>query len=133
MDVQWLVGAGMVFRHAIFKEFFFDPWFEETGLCEDLDFSYRVGLKYRLMVVADAKIEHLTGTVKRRRNVWFGRSQITNRYYFVRKNKFSKALYGWASLGQLLENMALGVLSFNGYYFLRAWGNIVGFFELGKV
>jgi len=134
IDVQWLVGAGMVFRREIFNEFSFDPWFEGTGLCEDLDFSYRVGRKYRLVVVADAKIEHLTGTVKRRRNVWFGRSQILNRYYFVKKNKeLSKILCLWASVGQFLENIALGIMNFSGYYFLRAWGNIVGFFELGKV
>lgn len=133
MDVQWLVGAGMIYRREIFKEFSFDPWFEGTGLCEDLDFSYRVGRKYKLVLLADAKIEHLTGTVKRRRNVWFGRSQMTNRYYFVKKNKLSTSLYCWASIGQFLENIALGVMSLSGHYFSRAWGNVLGFFELGQV
>ena len=134
MDVQWLVGAGMVFRRDVFKDFSFDPWFEGTGLCEDLDFSYRVGKKYRLVVVADARIEHLTGTIKRRRNVWFGHSQIINRYYFVQKNEeLSKALCLWAGLGQLLENLTMGVLLLNGYYFLRAWGNVTGFFALGNM
>ncbi|MDE1921363.1 MAG: hypothetical protein KGI24_07965, partial [Candidatus Omnitrophica bacterium] len=106
-------------------------WFEGTGLCEDLDFSWRVGRKYRLFVVAGAQVDHLTGTVARRRNVWFGVSQIKNRNYFVSKNReFSKVLCWWAGLGQLLENVALGMLSFNAGYFLRALGNFAGFFEI---
>ncbi len=134
MDVQWLTGACMVFRREIFNTFSFDPWYEGSGSCEDLDFSYRVGRKYRLVVVADAKIEHLTGTVKRHRNLTFGREQIKSRYYFVKKNKeLSKVLCLWAGVGQLLENMVLGVLSLSGRYFLRALGNLMGFFELWRV
>ncbi len=130
-EVQWLFGGATVWRRKVFDEFLFDDWFESTGLCEDLDFSYRVGKKFNLVVVADAKVDHLTGTVVRRRNLWFGRSQIKNRYYFVKKNKeLSKVLCLWAGIGQLLENIALGVMSFSGYYFLRALGNLIGFFEL---
>lgn len=133
-EVQWLFGGATVWKSKIFDEFLFDGWFEGTGLCEDLDFSYRVGKKFKLFVIADAKVDHLTGTAGRRRNVWFGASQIKNRYYFVKKNKeLSKALCLWAGLGQLLENMALGVLSLSGHYFLRVWGNLMGFFELGGV
>ncbi len=133
MVVQWLFGGATVWRRAIFKEFLFDDWFEGTGLCEDLDFSYRVGRKYRLHVVAGARVEHLTGNSGRRRNVWFGRSQIKNRYYFVRKNRLSVGLFLWASMGQLLENLVLGIVSLDRHYLLRTWGNCVGFFELMKV
>ncbi|MDE2223073.1 MAG: glycosyltransferase family 2 protein [Candidatus Omnitrophica bacterium] len=128
-QVQWLFGGATVWRRKVFEEFLFDDWFEKTGLCEDLDFSWRVGKKFRLFVVAGAKVDHLTGTIARRRNVWFGISQIKNRYYFVSKNNLSKALCWWAGLGQLLENIMLGILSFNFHYFLRAWGNFVGFLE----
>jgi glycosyltransferase involved in cell wall biosynthesis len=133
-QVQWLFGGATVWRRKVFDNFLFDGWYEETGLCEDLDFSYRVGKKFKLVVVAEAKVDHLTGTVARRRNVWFGRSQITNRYYFVRKHKeLSKALCLWAGVGQMLENIVLGVISLSGQYFLRAWGNLIGFFDLGRV
>jgi len=133
-DVQWLFGGATVWRRRVFDEFLFDDWFESTGLCEDLDFSYRVGKKFKLMVIAEAKVDHLTGTVARRRNVWFGRSQIKNRYYFVKKNKeLSKVLCCWAGLGQLLENIVLSALLLSGHYLLRAWGNLMGFFELGQV
>ncbi len=133
-EVRWLFGGATVWRRKVFDEFLFDDWFESTGLCEDLDFSYRVGKKFKLMVVADAKVDHLTGTAARRRNLWFGRSQIKNRYYFVAKNKeLSKLLCLWAGVGQLLENIALGILSLSSHYFSRAWGNLIGFFELGKV
>jgi len=133
-QVQWLFGGATVWRAQVFDKFLFDGWFEGTGLCEDLDFSYRVGKEYKLLVVAEAKVDHLTGAAARRRNMWFGRSQIKNRYYFVKKNKeLSRVLCLWAGLGQTLENIVLGIFSLSGHYLLRAWGNLMGFFELGKV
>ncbi|MBF0386297.1 MAG: glycosyltransferase [Candidatus Omnitrophica bacterium] len=131
--VQWLFGGATVWRRKIFSEFLFDEWFEGTGLCEDLDFSYRVGRRYRLVVVATARVEHLSGDVSRRRNFWFGRSQLRNRYYFVKKNQLSIGMCLWASAGQMLENIVLGVARRNVGYWQRALGNFTGFFELWTI
>ncbi len=129
--VQWLFGGATVWKREVFKEFIFDDWYEGTGLCEDLDFSYRVGKKYGLYVVAQAKVDHLTGTAARRRNVWFGKTQIINRYHFVRKHKeLSLGLCLWAGFGQYWENLFLGIFTLSGPYLARAWGNVLGFFNL---
>jgi GT2 family glycosyltransferase len=130
MDAQWLFGGATVWRRNIFREFLFDEWFEGTGLCEDLDFSYRVGRKYRLMVVAGAQVDHLCGTVGRRRNAWFGHSQVTNRFYFVCKNRLSIVMFLWGTLGQMLENGVMGIITRDRGYFLRLWGNVTGLVDL---
>ena len=33
------------------EEFKFDEWFTGNAFCDDVDYSYRVGKKYKLMVV----------------------------------------------------------------------------------
>ncbi|MCK5579856.1 MAG: glycosyltransferase family 2 protein [Candidatus Omnitrophica bacterium] len=128
--VQW-IGCATVWRRKIFDEFLFDEWYEKTGLCEDLDFSYRVSKKYQLAVVADSKVLHLTIPVKERKgyNFDFGVTQIHNRLYFVKKNlELSVGLCLWAGIGQLIENIVRGVFTLNKGYLVRAYGNVVGLF-----
>jgi glycosyltransferase involved in cell wall biosynthesis len=133
-DVQWLFGGGTVWRRSIFKDYRFDEWFEGTGLCEDLDFSYQVGKAYTLMVVAEAQVLHLTDLVQRRNNVQFGITQMLNRYYFVRKNKdLSVWLCFWAGVGQLLENCLRFLAGLRFAYLQRAWGNLIGMTRLPSV
>ena len=132
--VQWLFGGGTVWRRELFDHYTFDEWFEGTGLCEDLDFSYQVGKQYKLAVVAPAKVEHLTDLVKRRNNRKFGITQIVNRYYFVKKNpELSAWLCHWAGVGQLFENLIRGLAGLRREYFARALGNLQGFLLLGTV
>ena len=52
---------------------------------------------------------------------------FVNRFYFISKHKeFSKILFYWASFGKLLENVALGVFTFNSVFLKRASGNVLG-------
>lgn len=130
--VQWIFGGGTVWRRHIFEEFLFDEWFDGDGFCEDLDFSYRVGKKFKLAVVAEAKVEHLSPSVGQRRNNFeFGMSQIRNRYHFTRKHpELSRALCLWGGVGQTVENFARGVSGLNTGYIERAAGNVAGFLRL---
>ena len=58
MFVKWLPTGAVVWRREIFKDFQFDEWFRDYSYLEDLDFSYRVGKKYKLMVLEKAEYYH---------------------------------------------------------------------------
>ena len=133
--VQWIFGGGTVWRRKVFEEFLFDEWFDGDGFCEDLDFSYRVGKKYKLAVAAQAKVQHLSPSVGQRRNNFeFGVSQVCNRYYFVRKHpELSKPLCLWGSVGQMVENFVRGLATADKGYLVRAAGNGVGFWKLNEI
>lgn len=130
--VQWMLGGATVWRRQLFEKYRFDEWYEGTGLCEDLDFSYRVAKKYQLAVVSGARVEHITDRAGRRDNRQFGITEICNRYYFVMKHaEFSRVLFLWAGFGQFLENVFRGIFLFKKEYLARAVGNIIGFARLG--
>ena len=127
IEVDWLSGGVTVWRRQVTQAFEYDEWFKGTGYLEDVDFSYRVSRKYRLFVLADARVQHLSPPVKRSRDYLMGKWQAINRMYFVRKHpEFSRPLYYWATFGLFLANIAEGIATLNHGLFLRAAGNIVG-------
>ena len=130
MEVEWLAGFGMVFRRSIFNEFTFDEQFRGYARYEDVDFSYRVGRKYKIFVVRKATVKHLNRLENIQFSFSLGKMQIINRLYFVKKNpELSVLLWCWASLGLFLNNVVKGLLGYEQRYSLRAKGNIAGFFH----
>ena len=126
-EVDWLFGGATVWRREVTRAFDYDEWFKGTGYLEDVDFSYRVSRKYRLFVLADARVKHLTPPVRKSRDYLMGKWQAINRMYFVRKHpEFSRPLYYWATCGLVVANIAEGIVTFNRGLFLRAVGNVVG-------
>src|SRR5439155_1740710 len=133
IEVDWLSGGVTVWRRQVTQTFEYDEWFQGTGYLEDVDFSYRVSRKYRLFVLAGARIQHLSPPVKRSRDYLMGKWQAINRMYFVRKHpEFSRPLYYWATFGLFLANVAEGIATLNYGLFLRAAGNIVGLTQVSS-
>ena len=125
--VRWLSGGVTIWRREVIDEFGYDEWFVGTGFLEDVDYSYRVGRKYRLAVVADAKVQHLTYPIRKDRNYLLGKWQAVNRMYIVKKNpELSVALCYWALLGLLLVNATRGVARLDTGTLRRAMGNLAG-------
>jgi GT2 family glycosyltransferase len=125
--VEWLVGCAMLYRRGIFAEFMFDEWFAGYARYEDVDFSYRVGKRYRMYVVAGAKVRHPNRPEDLSFSRKLGEMEVINRLYFVKKNKdLSVPLCYWALFGILLNNILKGVLLLNKRNRLRAAGNIAG-------
>jgi GT2 family glycosyltransferase len=125
---KWLPGGATVWRVDIFKEFMFDESFKGYGCMEDIDFSYRVGRKYKLISLASAKLFHKPHPINRDESFYLGYSEIVNRFYFINKfNEFSNKLFYLAALGRLLENFIYGILGVNSGYLKKAMGNFVGF------
>jgi len=134
--VRWLPTCAVVWRRKAFEEFKFDPWFSGYSYLEDLDFSYRVGKKYRLAVVADAKYYHYLVPGGRENSYQFGKKEVVNRVYFVMKNpELSLFKCYLALLIRMLISLSLGIRRLKITYFQRAGGNLVGLYEstyLGK-
>ena len=132
VNVKWLVGCATVWRKHIFDEFTFDEWFSGYAHCEDVDFSYRVGRKYKMFIVADARAEHISRHLYRSEdiatNFSLGKMHVTNRLYLVRKNPgFSLLLAYWSCFGLFLNNLIRGVFKGDERCMLRAKGNMAGF------
>jgi glycosyltransferase involved in cell wall biosynthesis len=124
---RWLCGGATIWRRDITREIPYDEWFEGTGYLEDVDFSSRVGRKYRLAIVGEARLLHLAYPIRKDRNYLFGTWQAVNRMYFVRKNpEFSRLACYWALVGQIAFHTLLGLATRDTGLLARARGNVVG-------
>ncbi len=84
---SWLPSGAVVYRKRVFMEYGFDNWFEGYSYLEDLDLSYRVSKRYKLAMVSDARINHYPSGTGRPGNVLFGKKEVLNRLWFVRKHQ----------------------------------------------
>lgn len=127
LKTEWLSGGNTVWRKDLFSEYKFDENLKGYGFVDDLDFSYKVGKKYKLFVLAKARIEHFCATEYTKRMFQFGFKEVVSRYYFLRKHKeLSLVLFYWAHLGLITKGLMASIIHFNFSYFQRACGNVAG-------
>lgn len=125
---KWLPTTCTFWRSFIFDKVQFDEWFRGYGYLEDLDFSYSVYKEgYKLLVLPECKYEHLPGQSGRGNGFEFGKREIFNRLYFVKKHK-ELSVYS-AYLGLFVRTF-ISLLDFmryrRKYDFMRTLGNIYG-------
>lgn len=126
-DVGWLPSGAVVYARKILAEDVFDEWFRDYSYLEDLELSYRIGKKYKLAVVENARFYHYHSPVGRTDPYSFGKKEVVNRLYFVSKNKeLSLTLCGLALLVRMLISVLLGFSRRDAEYFKRAAGNVAG-------
>jgi GT2 family glycosyltransferase len=127
--VDWLPTGAIVWRREVLEQYRLDDYFEGYSYLEDLDFSFSVGKHYRLAVVADARYHHYPSSSGRISQYKFGRTEVLNRLYFVRKHGLSVSR---CYLGIVIR-FFLTLLSFGRSgklaWLQRACGNVV---EFGK-
>lgn len=127
--VRWLSSMAVVFRREVLAEFSFDEWFESYSYLEDLDLSYRVGKKYKLVVVADARMHHFPSTAGRPNLYLFGKKEILNRLHFVYKHpEFSRRACYSGLLVRMGMSVFLGLRHLDSGYLKRVAGNFAGIF-----
>jgi GT2 family glycosyltransferase len=132
MFVQWLPTGAVVWRRKILEQFKFDEWFVGYSYLEDLDFSYRVGKWYHLAVVSDARYYHYPASEGRGDSYVFGKREVANRLYFVRKHPELSLRKCYLSLVvRILISLSRGVGERKPEYFQRALGNILGLLSAG--
>ncbi|NQT46894.1 MAG: glycosyltransferase family 2 protein [Candidatus Omnitrophica bacterium] len=125
--VDWLLGGLTVWRRNVIDEFKFDEWFTGNAYCEDIDYSHRVAKKYKLMVVKEAAVSHLSCPIDFGKEYYYAKKQAENRVYLVRKHKrFSLLLCYWSCAGLFLKNVLVGVLGLKRRCFLRSMGILSG-------
>jgi glycosyltransferase involved in cell wall biosynthesis len=124
--VQWLPSTAVVYQRQVLAEHAFDEWFQDYSYLEDLDFSYSISRKYQLAVLAGARFYHYPSPVGRTDPFRFGKKEVLNRLYFVRKHpELSPAACALALAVRAAMSIMLGVRNFEGEYFRRVLGNLI--------
>ncbi|MGB7548744.1 MAG: glycosyltransferase, partial [Terracidiphilus sp.] len=122
--VDWIPSGAAIFRREVFRQNLFDEAFDNYSYLEDLDMSYTISRAGRLAVVADAGFSHfpaLGGRVSARQ---FGRYEVRNRLYFVRKHRLSLTRCYLGLAIRLAMSVSSGLARRNAQMLSRAFGNI---------
>ena len=129
IESDWLCGGATVWRREVIEAYCYDNWFQGTGFMEDVDYSYRVRERYRLFVLAAARLAHFTPPVRPDRQFLFGKWQVVNRMYIVRKYRHRglslRKAWG-ASLMLLAANTSRGIFLRHLGLWNRGLGNMAG-------
>jgi GT2 family glycosyltransferase len=126
-EVRWLGSTASVWRREVFGSIGFDEWFDGYSYLEDLDFSYRVGKRYRLAVIAGADYEHYPAPHGRGSGFVFGRREARNRIHFVRKNPELSMGRCCMALGlRVAISLVMAMREGQPYYLGRALGALIG-------
>jgi GT2 family glycosyltransferase len=108
--IQWMPGGMSSYRKAVFNEFTFDEYYSRNGAGrEDIDFSFKVSKKYKLLFISKAVLEHKESSVSRIAEKQFGYIQVVERYYFIRRNMdnfTSKLIFFWSIFGVIVINFS---------------------------
>ena len=130
MVVQWLPTRAVIYKSSAVKNIRFDDNLGIYGYLEDLDFSLELKKKGRLMVCSQAKYTH-DQTIARP-GFEFGKKEIKNRYYIVKKHNLNKSIFFLTSLIRIILTLKDGFFSdFNS--FKRFFGNIVGLLRINDL
>ena len=101
---------------------------EQYSYLEDLDFSLNLKKKNKKILISHlAKFKHPKNID--RSGLDFGMIEVINRYKIVKKHNLSICLFFIASVTRFILSL-IKSLAFNKQYFLRAAGNILGYFRI---
>ncbi len=130
---EWLSGGATVWRRQVLEEFKYDEWFAGGAYVEDIDFSLAVARKYKMVVLKDARLQHLPLPYGTSRCYSLGKTLVKQRYHLVKKHaELSVPLFYWSTVGRAGSLILGGVLGRNPGNILTAFGNIAGLFEVTR-
>jgi GT2 family glycosyltransferase len=122
--VEWVPTGAVLFRRQVFEEHAFDEFFKSYSYLEDLDFGYSISRTGRLAIVADAGFWHFPSNSGRVSARTFGRYEVRNRLYFVRKHGLSLARCYLGLAIRLAISVVNGLAHRNVTLLVRAFGNL---------
>jgi GT2 family glycosyltransferase len=122
--VDWLPTTAVIFRREAFQLSLFDDFFESYSYLEDLDLSYTISRSGRLAVVAEAGFSHFPSPSGRVTPFQFGRYEVRNRLYFVRKHSLSLSRCYLGLAIRLTMSLITGIFHMNRSLLERALGNL---------
>lgn len=124
VTVEWLPTIAAVWRTAKIQNERFDEFFEGYSYLEDLEFSYRMARHGAFAILSDIEYVHLESPHGRKSQYWFGRREVRNRRYFVRKHRLSMPLFRVA-MGLRIGQTLLSALTGQPGQFQRLGGNLM--------
>ena len=125
---EWVFTAVCIYRAKDIKNLNFDESFGRYSYLEDLDFSLNFKNKNKKILISHrAKFKHPKNID--RSGLDFGMIEVINRYKIVKKHNLSIFLFFIASFARFILSL-IKSLAFNRKYFLRAVGNILGYFMI---
>lgn len=128
--VQWLPTRAVIYESKAVKNIRFDKKLGVYGYLEDLDFSLQLKKRGNLMVCSDAKYTHDQSII--RPGFQFGKKELRNRYYIVKKHKLNKNLFFVTTFLRMLLTFKEGVLG-NLNSFQRLAGNLVALTTINNI
>ncbi|HEY5012659.1 MAG TPA: glycosyltransferase [Acidimicrobiia bacterium] len=116
LDVDWLSGCAMSYRRAVFASERPNLKLGRDRNGEDVELSYRVRQRWRLVVTPDARIEHHESPRGRRSREQLVRVELISRYERVQAGtgRLSRRAFWVSALGQLVWYGAKGLATFSG-------------------
>jgi GT2 family glycosyltransferase len=128
--VQWLPTRAVIYKSSEIKNSRFDKKLGVYGYLEDLDFSLQLKKGGKLMVCSDAKYRHDQSIT--RPGFQFGKKELRNRYYIVKKHKLNIGLFFLTTFLRMLLTFKEGVLG-NLNSFKRLAGNLVALITINNL
>jgi succinoglycan biosynthesis protein ExoA len=106
MEVEFLSGCNMSYRREVLEAFRFDERLDGYALGEDLQFSYRVSRRWKLVLTPDACLDHRHAGGGRPLGDDYQAMAVFNRYLFFRdhlaRGPVDWLAYVWSSAGDML-------------------------------
>jgi GT2 family glycosyltransferase len=128
--VQWLPTRAVIYRSEKVRNIRFDEKLGIYGYLEDLDFSLELKKKGNLMVCSDARYSHDQSIT--RPGFEFGKKELRNRYYIVKKHNLKKNLFFLTSLFRMILTLKEGIFG-DINSFKRLAGNLVALFTINNL
>lgn len=106
IEVDFLPGCNMNFRRSAIEGERFDEWFTGYGFREDVDFTYRVSRRARMVMIPEATLRHNYSTANRIDERALKKMEIRNyRHIFEKyrkKGRGSEILFAYSVFGLTL-------------------------------
>jgi GT2 family glycosyltransferase len=106
MEVEFLSGCNMAYRREVVDTLRFDERLTGYALGEDLQFSYRVSRRWKLVLTPEARLDHRQAGGGRPPRDEHRAMAVFNRYLFFREHLARGPVdwmaYVWSSIGGML-------------------------------
>ena len=127
LEVEWIPTQAVIYNNEKIKNLKFDTAYGRYSYLEDLDFSYSLSQRGKLMICSSAN--YTSENTVNRNDYNFGIKEILNRYHFVNKFNFKKKYFFIGFLFSFLKNFLI-LLCLKPNFFLRIIGNLNAIFKI---
>ncbi len=127
LEVEWIPTQAVIYKIKKLNNLKFDTAYGKYSYLEDLDFSYSLSRKGKLMICSSAN--YTSENTVNRDDYGFGIKEIENRYHFINKFNFNKKYFFLGFLFSLIKNFFI-LLTLKPNFFLRIIGN---FYAISKI